>query len=79
MEGVAMNKKKLRELDVNLRQFIRTYIPSHWKDPIGSIDFVPHFNNDELEIIAQGKQDFKREFKWYILEAIEKFQQKETI
>jgi hypothetical protein len=68
-----------RELEVNLRQFIKKYTPSYWKEPIGSIDFVPYFTDEELEIIEQGKNDFKREFKWYVLEAIEKFQQKEFL
>ena len=72
---------RLEVLEIRLRQFIRKYVPKSasseffWKEPIGSVDFVPYFTDEELEIISNGKRDFEREFKWYVLEAIREFQQ----
>lgn len=68
----------MEELSIELYYFISEYIPKGWKEPVGKVDFVPRFTNEEMQNIFNSwmMNEFDDDFqdmKWYIKDAIKEF------
>ena len=64
----------------DLQLFIRYHIPTGWVGPIREFDFAPLVSEEDFKTILEGKIPVDSQYrKWYVIEAIKKWQRQENI
>lgn len=57
--------------EIDLREYVRKYIPDGWKETIETVAFVPYWTKEQYNLIKNGV--YPEKMVWYLKAAVESF------